>query len=231
MRVCHSSPLVWVKEVRREPASQLVPPGAACRGNHGAPAQGLISRIAPDKIQARWRFVTSGCLLGVVHVRTPTGRPSWPTVCCGRNAPIPPDATTRDIFFSRTREPRLQRELEREFFSRVVLPNGTVKTTSAHRLDDVNERVLRWLVEPPGIAAARAGCCGLVRGNHGGVVRADPNEIPTGGRRRYGQGLQRHACVHWPRRRGTVARRRVGYSPRPARPAVPHRRPPMGCRG
>jgi hypothetical protein len=35
--------------------------------------------------------------------------------------------------------------VEREFFSRVVLPNGTVKTTSANRVDDLNEAVLPFL--------------------------------------------------------------------------------------
>jgi hypothetical protein len=38
-----------------------------------------------------------------------------------------------------------QDALERAFFSRVVLPNGTVKTTNAHRLDDLNEAVFPFV--------------------------------------------------------------------------------------
>ena len=33
-------------------------------------------------------------------------------------------------------------QLEKDFFSRVMLPNGTIKTTSEHRLDDLNELAL-----------------------------------------------------------------------------------------
>jgi chemotaxis methyl-accepting protein methylase len=39
--------------------------------------------------------------------------------------------------------------LEREFFSRVMLPNGTVKTTTEHRLDDLNELALPLVSQLP----------------------------------------------------------------------------------
>ena len=35
--------------------------------------------------------------------------------------------------------------LEQELFNRIMLPNGTVKTTSAHRLDDVNRWVMPYI--------------------------------------------------------------------------------------
>ena len=38
-------------------------------------------------------------------------------------------------------------QLEREFFGRIVLPNGIVKKTSEHRLDDVNALLLPYVKE------------------------------------------------------------------------------------
>lgn len=39
--------------------------------------------------------------------------------------------------------------LEREFFVRVILPNGSVKTTTEHRLDDLNELALPLIRQLP----------------------------------------------------------------------------------
>lgn len=50
--------------------------------------------------------------------------------------------TTREIFFQKEASPALQEQLEREFFSRVALPDGTIKTTYSRRLDDLNRMVL-----------------------------------------------------------------------------------------
>jgi hypothetical protein len=52
--------------------------------------------------------------------------------------------TTRDVFDQASARAAYydQDLVERDFFSRVVLPNGTVKTTSANRVDDLNEAVL-----------------------------------------------------------------------------------------
>ncbi|HVZ33357.1 MAG TPA: hypothetical protein VG963_13085, partial [Polyangiaceae bacterium] len=53
--------------------------------------------------------------------------------------------TTREIFFQKEASPALQEQLEREFFSRVALPDGTIKTTSSRRLDDLNRMALPHL--------------------------------------------------------------------------------------
>jgi hypothetical protein len=55
--------------------------------------------------------------------------------------------TAREVFFGTERLPSEQNVLERQFFERVFLPNGTIKTTWANRLDDVNEFILPFL--PP----------------------------------------------------------------------------------
>ena len=44
---------------------------------------------------------------------------------------------------------RYDPQLEREFFSRIMLPNGSVKSTSEHRLDDVNVLLLPYLKQLP----------------------------------------------------------------------------------
>jgi hypothetical protein len=53
--------------------------------------------------------------------------------------------TTREIFFGKSASPELQERLEREFFSRVALPDGTLKTTYSRRLDDLNRMTLPHL--------------------------------------------------------------------------------------
>src|SRR5258705_7157740 len=40
---------------------------------------------------------------------------------------------------------RYDPQLEREFFSRIMLPNGSVKSTSEHRLDDLNVLLLPYV--------------------------------------------------------------------------------------
>lgn len=54
---------------------------------------------------------------------------------------------TASEFLSSTYDP----DLEREFFARVILANGSVKTTYEHRLDDLNELALPYIRElsPP----------------------------------------------------------------------------------
>jgi hypothetical protein len=49
--------------------------------------------------------------------------------------------TTRDVFLQSSVNAD-QDDLEREFFARIVLPNGTIKSTGAHRMDDLNAAVL-----------------------------------------------------------------------------------------
>jgi hypothetical protein len=49
--------------------------------------------------------------------------------------------TTRDVFLQSSLSDD-QDDLEREFFARIVLPNGTIKSTGAHRMDDLNAAVL-----------------------------------------------------------------------------------------
>ena len=60
--------------------------------------------------------------------------------------------TTRQVFGTQVRSSAEQEFLERKFFNRVVLPNGTLKTTNAHRLDDLNRAVLPYLPRIPGRA-------------------------------------------------------------------------------
>jgi hypothetical protein len=75
-----------------------------------------------------------------------------PTVETAR--PLPNDGslpwhsrpTTQEVF-AKTPPPISQKFLEREFFDRVVLPNGTFKTTRANRLDDLNASVLPYLAQ------------------------------------------------------------------------------------
>jgi len=52
--------------------------------------------------------------------------------------------TTRK-FLGKTAVNLDQESVEYEFFRRVVLPNGTFKTTLAHRLDDLNQAVLPYI--------------------------------------------------------------------------------------
>jgi chemotaxis methyl-accepting protein methylase len=60
-----------------------------------------------------------------------------------RPARVPP--TTRDVFGPYQTPVAQQDQLETEFFERVVLPNGTIKTTKPHRLDDLNQAALPFL--------------------------------------------------------------------------------------
>ena len=58
--------------------------------------------------------------------------------------------TTREVFGPLQTPVAQQDQLETEFFERVVLPNGTFKTTKPHRLDDLNQAALPFLT---GLAA------------------------------------------------------------------------------
>src|SRR5262249_33477564 len=58
--------------------------------------------------------------------------------------------TTKQVFGARIASPANQDLLERRFFDRVVMPNGTLKTTKAHRMDDLNQAVLPFLPRVPG---------------------------------------------------------------------------------
>jgi hypothetical protein len=59
-----------------------------------------------------------------------------------------PRPTTREVFASSPVPPASGQEfLEREFFERVHLPNGTIKTTNAHRMDDLNAAVLPYIAQ------------------------------------------------------------------------------------
>src|ERR1700739_2105034 len=62
-----------------------------------------------------------------------------PTMGLGRSV-----ATTRQ-FFGKTAVNLDQESVEYEFFRRVVLPNGTFKTTLANRLNDLNQAVLPYI--------------------------------------------------------------------------------------
>ena len=64
-----------------------------------------------------------------------------PTTSFGRSVARP---TTRK-FFGKTAVNLDQESIEYEFFRRVVLPNGTFKTTLANRLDDLNQAVLPYI--------------------------------------------------------------------------------------
>jgi hypothetical protein len=66
-----------------------------------------------------------------------------------RDAPMS-RPTTRQVFGTRPSSSATQEFLERKFFDRVVLPNGTFKTTHAHRMDDLNRAVLPYLPRIPG---------------------------------------------------------------------------------
>ncbi len=55
--------------------------------------------------------------------------------------------TTRDVFGPLQTPIAQQDQLETQFFERVVLPNGTFKTTKAHRLDDLNLAALPFLTQ------------------------------------------------------------------------------------
>src|SRR2546423_1557373 len=57
--------------------------------------------------------------------------------------------TTRQVFGAHVSSSAEQEFLERQFFDRVILPNGTFKTTSARRLDDLNQAVLPHLARIP----------------------------------------------------------------------------------
>jgi hypothetical protein len=52
---------------------------------------------------------------------------------------------TRTVFRKTAVSPHEQESLEYEFFVRVVLPNGTVKSTRANRLDDLNHAALPYI--------------------------------------------------------------------------------------
>jgi hypothetical protein len=58
-----------------------------------------------------------------------------------------PRPTTQEVFGKTPAPPAGQEFLEREFFERVVLPNGTVKTTNANRLDDLNAAILPHIAQ------------------------------------------------------------------------------------
>lgn len=59
-----------------------------------------------------------------------------------------PRPTTREVFASTPVPPASGQEfLEREFFERVQLPNGTIKTTNARRMDDLNAAVLPYMTQ------------------------------------------------------------------------------------
>src|SRR5438477_7502391 len=60
--------------------------------------------------------------------------------------------TTRQVFGARLSTSAGQEFLERKFFEHVALPNGTFKTTAAHRLDDLNQAVFPHLPQLPGRA-------------------------------------------------------------------------------
>jgi hypothetical protein len=72
----------------------------------------------------------------------------------GQRTPDAPSSrpTTRQVFGTHVWPPADQEYLERRFFDRVVLPNGTLKTTNARRLDDLNQAVLPHLPRIPGRA-------------------------------------------------------------------------------
>jgi hypothetical protein len=72
----------------------------------------------------------------------------------GQRTPDAPSSrpTTRQVFGTHVWSPADQEYLERKFFDRVVLPNGTLKTTNARRLDDLNRTVLPHLPRTPGRA-------------------------------------------------------------------------------
>ena len=53
--------------------------------------------------------------------------------------------STRAVFQETAASVHDQEALEYEFFIRVVLPNGTAKTTQPHRLDDLNRAVLPYI--------------------------------------------------------------------------------------
>jgi len=57
--------------------------------------------------------------------------------------------TTREVFGSKSATTDEQDALERAFFLRVVLPNGTFKTTSTDRIDDLNRAVLAHIATIP----------------------------------------------------------------------------------
>jgi hypothetical protein len=61
-----------------------------------------------------------------------------------------PRPTTQQVFSNTLVSPAWQESLERDFFERVALPNGTRKTTSANRLDDLNAAVLPYIAQLPG---------------------------------------------------------------------------------
>lgn len=54
--------------------------------------------------------------------------------------------TTSELLGSRLVGVSEQDALEREFFARVMLPNGTTKTTDAYRMDDLNAAVFPYIV-------------------------------------------------------------------------------------
>jgi hypothetical protein len=64
-----------------------------------------------------------------------------PTTVLGRSVARP---TTRK-FFGKTAVNLNQESAEYEFFRRVVLPNGTFKTTLANWLDDLNQAALPYI--------------------------------------------------------------------------------------
>jgi hypothetical protein len=55
--------------------------------------------------------------------------------------------TTREVFGRTVPSSDGQEYLEREFLERVVLPNGTFKTTNANRLDDLNAATLPYIAQ------------------------------------------------------------------------------------
>jgi hypothetical protein len=65
----------------------------------------------------------------------------------GALASMPP--TTRAVFSQPPLPSPHQEALEFEFFRRVVLPNGTYKTTTANRLNDLNQALLPFLTRIP----------------------------------------------------------------------------------
>jgi hypothetical protein len=80
-------------------------------------------------------------------LRLPSAPRSSPKLTTTPNA----HPTTREVFGpTQTTSPHdfvslRQDQLETAFFGRVVLPNGTFKTTTAHRLDDLNAAALPFL--------------------------------------------------------------------------------------
>jgi hypothetical protein len=59
--------------------------------------------------------------------------------------PFPLRPTTRQVFGHPDMPAEIREQMEIQFFDRVVSPNGTIKTTKSHRLDDLNAAALPFL--------------------------------------------------------------------------------------